>query len=76
MPTSPADFNAQMIDEFHADEGRVGGMFEGSPLLLLHRTGAKCGKSRVNPLGYRCFGVKASTYTLTVEVPASDDEQE
>jgi len=53
MSTSPADFNAQIIDEFHANEGRVGGMFEGMPLLLLHHTGAKSGKNRVNPLAYQ-----------------------
>jgi deazaflavin-dependent oxidoreductase (nitroreductase family) len=53
MSTSPADFNAQIIDEFHANEGRVGGMFEGMPLLLLHHTGAKSGKNRINPLAYQ-----------------------
>jgi deazaflavin-dependent oxidoreductase (nitroreductase family) len=53
MSTSPADFNAQIIEEFHANEGRVGGMFEGMPLLLLHHTGAKSGKSHVNPLAYQ-----------------------
>jgi deazaflavin-dependent oxidoreductase (nitroreductase family) len=52
MSTSPADFNAQIIEEFRANEGHVGGMFEGSTLLLLHHTGAKSGKSRINPLGY------------------------
>ena len=53
MSTSPADFNTQIIDEFHANEGRVGGMFEGMPLLLLHHTSAKSGKNRVNPLAYQ-----------------------
>jgi deazaflavin-dependent oxidoreductase (nitroreductase family) len=53
MSTSPADFNANIIEEFHANEGRVGGMFEGVPLLLLHHTGAKSGISRVNPLAYQ-----------------------
>jgi deazaflavin-dependent oxidoreductase (nitroreductase family) len=52
MSTSPADFNAQIIEEFRVNEGRVGGMFEGSTLLLLHHTGARSGKSRINPLGY------------------------
>lgn len=52
MSTSPADFNAQIIDEFRANEGRVGGMFENMPLLLLHHTGAKSGKDYVNPLAY------------------------
>jgi deazaflavin-dependent oxidoreductase (nitroreductase family) len=53
MSTSlPPDFNAQVIEEFRANEGRVGGMFEGNTLLLLHHTGAKSGKRRINPLVY------------------------
>ena len=50
--SSPADFNAQVIEEFRAKGGRVGGMFEGLPILLLHHTGAKSGTERVNPLAY------------------------
>ena len=53
MSTSSADFNAQIIEEFRANEGRVGGVFEGTPLLLLHHTGAKSGESRTNPLAYQ-----------------------
>jgi deazaflavin-dependent oxidoreductase (nitroreductase family) len=53
MSTSPADFNAQIIEEFRANEGRVGGRFEGNPLLLLHHTGARSGRSYVNPLAYQ-----------------------
>ncbi|HWX74926.1 MAG TPA: nitroreductase family deazaflavin-dependent oxidoreductase [Solirubrobacteraceae bacterium] len=53
MSTSPADFNAQIIDEFRANEGRVGGRFEGLPLLLLHHTGARSAKRYVNPLAYQ-----------------------
>jgi deazaflavin-dependent oxidoreductase (nitroreductase family) len=52
MSTSPADFNANVIEEFHANEGRVGGMFEGMPLLLLHHTGARSGERRINPVAY------------------------
>lgn len=52
MSTSPADFNAQIIEEFRANEGRVGGMFENMPLLLLHHTGAKSGTAYTNPLAY------------------------
>lgn len=50
--SSPGDFNAQIIDEFRANEGRVGGMFKDSTLLLLHHIGARSGKHRVNPLAY------------------------
>jgi deazaflavin-dependent oxidoreductase (nitroreductase family) len=46
------DWNASIIREFRENEGRVGGMFEGAPLLLLHTTGAKSGIERVNPLMY------------------------
>jgi deazaflavin-dependent oxidoreductase (nitroreductase family) len=53
MSTSPADFNEKVIEEFHANEGRVGGMFDGMPLLLLHHTGSKSGTSRINPLAYQ-----------------------
>ena len=40
MSTSPADFNAAIIEEFRANGGRVGGRFEGNTLLLLHHRGA------------------------------------
>ena len=52
MSTSPEDFNAQIIEEFRANDGVVGGMFDGTTLLLLHHVGAKTGKDRTNPLAY------------------------
>jgi deazaflavin-dependent oxidoreductase (nitroreductase family) len=52
VSASRADFNTQIIDELRANEGRVGGPFEGTPLLLLHHTGARSGESRINPLAY------------------------
>jgi deazaflavin-dependent oxidoreductase (nitroreductase family) len=45
-------FNTSIIDEFRANDGKVGGQFEGANLLLLHTTGAKSGQPRVNPLAY------------------------
>jgi deazaflavin-dependent oxidoreductase (nitroreductase family) len=48
-----ADWNQQIIDEFRANDGRVGGNFEGRTLLLLHHTGAKTGTERINPLAYQ-----------------------
>ena len=41
-----------MIEEFRANGGKAGGMFEGMPLLLLHNVGAKSGKAYVTPLVY------------------------
>jgi deazaflavin-dependent oxidoreductase (nitroreductase family) len=49
---SSPDFNEQIIEEFRANAGRVGGIFEGDTLLLLHHTGARSGRIRVNPLAY------------------------
>jgi deazaflavin-dependent oxidoreductase (nitroreductase family) len=47
------DWNRKVIDEFRANAGVVGGMFEGLPILLLHHTGAKSGTERINPLAYQ-----------------------
>jgi deazaflavin-dependent oxidoreductase (nitroreductase family) len=47
------DPNQAIIDEFRANDGRVGGYFEGRTLLLLHHRGAKTGTERVNPLAYQ-----------------------
>ena len=44
------DFNRQVIDEFRGNEGKVGGPFEGAPVVLLTTTGAKSGAQRTTPL--------------------------
>lgn len=46
------DWNIKIIEEFRSHDGQVGGNFEGSPMLLLHTTGAKSGAKRVNPMMY------------------------
>ncbi|MDI6103773.1 nitroreductase/quinone reductase family protein [Actinoplanes sp. NEAU-A12] len=48
----PNDFNTSIIDEFRANHGRVGGMFEGARLLLLTTTGARSGRPHTVPLAY------------------------
>ncbi|HEV7206640.1 MAG TPA: nitroreductase family deazaflavin-dependent oxidoreductase [Jatrophihabitans sp.] len=50
------NWNDKIIAEFRANEGRVGGNFEGAPLLLLHSTGAKSGQERVSPMMYLQVG--------------------
>ena len=52
MTSSAQDFNTQVIDEFRANDGRVGGPFDGASLLLLHTTGARSGTAYVTPLVY------------------------
>ncbi|MGW7078301.1 nitroreductase/quinone reductase family protein [Streptomyces sp. NPDC054866] len=52
QPLSPAEFNQQLMAEFRANGGRVGGMFTGAPLVLLTTTGARSGRPRSNPAVY------------------------
>lgn len=47
-----SEWNAGIIDEFRSNDGKVGGVFEGAPLLILHTTGAKSGAERIAPLMY------------------------
>lgn len=44
--------NKKIIDEFRANAGKVGGVYKGKTLLLLHTKGAKSGKERINPVIY------------------------
>lgn len=50
--SSPNNWNQQIIEEFHANGGKVGGQFAGASLLLLHTLGAKSNQERVHPLVY------------------------
>jgi deazaflavin-dependent oxidoreductase (nitroreductase family) len=54
--SQPNNFNEQVINEFRANHGKVGGPFEGAPLLLLHTTGARSGQPRVSPVMYLADG--------------------
>ena len=70
MANEVNDFNRHIIEEFRANRGKVGGNFEGAPMLLLHTTGAKTGAERVNPVVYQpdgdryvIFGSKAGADT-------------
>lgn len=72
-PPSPADFNAQVIEEFRANEGVVGGMLAGMPVLLLHHTGAKSGKSRINPLAYQADGGRYVIFASKAGAPTNPD---
>jgi deazaflavin-dependent oxidoreductase (nitroreductase family) len=46
------DFNRRNIEEFRANHGRLGGQFEGAPVLLLHSKGARSGQERISPMMY------------------------
>ncbi|MGO4618025.1 nitroreductase family deazaflavin-dependent oxidoreductase [Nocardia sp. 2YAB30] len=50
--SSPQDWNTNIIAEFRANQGRVGGPFEGAPVVLVHHRGRKTGRELVSPMMY------------------------
>ena len=54
------DWNQKIIEEFRSAGGKVGGQFEGAPILLLHSTGAKTGQERTTPMMYLADGDRLS----------------
>ena len=67
------DWNAKIIEEFRANSGKVGGRFEGAPLLLLHHTGAKTGTKRVNPMMYQAIGDGYAVFASKAGAPTNPD---
>jgi deazaflavin-dependent oxidoreductase (nitroreductase family) len=71
--TNVNNWNAQIIEEFHANGGKVGGPFQGAPLLLLTTTGAKSGQKRVNPLAYLGEGERVFIFASKAGAPSHPD---
>ncbi len=69
----PNDFNTQIIEEFRANEGVVGGPFEGAPLLLLTTTGAKSGEPRTSPMMYRSEDERMFVFASKAGAPTNPD---
>ena len=67
------DRNRSVIEEFRANAGKVGGPFEGAPLLLLSTTGAKTGTSRTTPLMYLPDGDRFVIFASKGGAPTSPD---
>ncbi len=67
------DFNTGIIEEFRANHGKVGGGFEGAPMVLLTTTGAKSGKKRVNPLVSRPDGDVIYVFASKGGAPTNPD---
>ncbi|HEX4484021.1 MAG TPA: nitroreductase family deazaflavin-dependent oxidoreductase [Solirubrobacteraceae bacterium] len=63
------DFNEKIIDEFRANDGKVGGMFEGAPVLLLTSTGAKSGERRTTPVVYQPDGERMVIFASKAGAP-------
>ncbi|HLG79067.1 MAG TPA: nitroreductase family deazaflavin-dependent oxidoreductase [Ktedonobacteraceae bacterium] len=67
------DWNRQVIEEFRANGGKVGGQFAGAPLLLLTTTGAKSGQPRIAPLAYANDGGHIYIFASKAGAPTNPD---
>lgn len=67
------EFNSKIIEEFRAHAGKVGGGFEGAPLLLLTTTGARSGKRRIAPLAYLAEGDRRFVFGSKAGAPTDPD---
>ena len=67
------DWNHQMIETFRANGGKVGGMWEGRPLLLLTTTGAKSGQRRTSPVMYKGDGDRLFIFASKGGAPTNPD---
>ncbi len=67
------DWNTGVITEFRANGGKVGGQFDGAPLLLLHHKGAKTGTERVSPLMYQAVGNAYAIFASKAGAPTNPD---
>jgi deazaflavin-dependent oxidoreductase (nitroreductase family) len=68
-----SDWNYRIIEEFRANGGKVGGQFEGAPLLLLHTTGARSGQERVSPMMYQDLGGPVAVFASKAGAPTNPD---
>jgi len=71
--TDANEWNTKIIEEFRSNAGKVGGQFEGAPLLLLHSTGAKSGAERVNPVMYQQVGSDLAVFASRAGAPTNPD---
>jgi deazaflavin-dependent oxidoreductase (nitroreductase family) len=67
------DFNRSILDEFRANDGKVGGPFAGAPMLLLTTTGAKSGQARTAPMMYLPDGDRYVVFASKAGAPTNPD---
>jgi deazaflavin-dependent oxidoreductase (nitroreductase family) len=69
----PNDWNKAVIEEFRANGGKVGGQFDGSPLLLLTTAGAKTGRPYTTPVMYLPDGDRLVVFASKGGAPTNPD---
>ena len=71
-----SDWNQQVVDEFRANHGKVGGQFEGAPMVLVHHRGRKSRSDYVSPLIYQADESDSGTiYVFASKAGAPTDPQ-
>ncbi|HEY4413732.1 MAG TPA: nitroreductase family deazaflavin-dependent oxidoreductase [Gaiellaceae bacterium] len=68
-----SDYNTQIIEEFRANAGRVGGRWEGRDLLLLTTTGRKSGRKHTTPMVFTRDGGRLLVYASKAGAPSHPD---
>ncbi|MCU1397632.1 MAG: nitroreductase family deazaflavin-dependent oxidoreductase [Acidimicrobiales bacterium] len=68
-----SDFNIAIIEEFRANAGKVGGNFEGAPMVLITTTGAKSGQARTSPLVYLPDNGRVVIFASKAGAPTNPD---
>ena len=68
-----SDWNAGVIAEFRKNKGKVGGNFEGAPLLLINHVGARTRKIRINPVMYLKDGYRYIVFASKGGAPTNPD---
>ncbi|HEV2089390.1 MAG TPA: nitroreductase family deazaflavin-dependent oxidoreductase [Cryptosporangiaceae bacterium] len=71
--SDPRDWNKRIIEEFRANGGRVGGRFEGAPMVLLTSTGARSGRPHTTPLMYLPDGDRVIVFASKGGAPTNPD---
>lgn len=67
------EWNRSIIEEFRANGGKCGGVFEGAPMLILHTTGRKSGHERLNPLVYQPLDGAWAIFASKAGAPSHPD---
>jgi len=68
-----SDWNTAVVNEFRANGGKVGGNFEGAPMVVLHTLGAKTGQERVAPMMYLADGDRYLVFASKAGAPTHPD---
>src|SRR5438094_9381557 len=68
-----SDWNTGVITEFRKNHAKVGGQFEGAPILLINHTGARTGKHRTNPVMYLKDGHRYLVFASKGGAPTNPD---